>query len=68
MPVNGRSVIVPIGVWQRWQDIDTVAIVSTDAGPAMTGLHHREPVVLERAPVDLRQKALRLAGTAPRRV
>jgi putative SOS response-associated peptidase YedK len=37
------------GVWQRWQDIDTVAIVSTDAGPAMTGLHHREPVVLERA-------------------
>ena len=37
------------GVWQRWQDIDTVAIVSTDAGPAMTGMHHREPVVLERA-------------------
>ena len=37
------------GVWQRWQDIDTVAIVSTDAGPGMAGLHHREPVVLERA-------------------
>jgi putative SOS response-associated peptidase YedK len=37
------------GVWQRWQDIDTVAIVSTEAGPGMAGLHHREPVVLERA-------------------
>ena len=37
------------GVWQRWQDIDTVAIVSTDAGPGMAGLHHREAVVLEPA-------------------
>jgi putative SOS response-associated peptidase YedK len=37
------------GLWQRWQDIDTVAIVSTEAGPGMAGLHHREPVVLERA-------------------
>ncbi|AZL58573.1 SOS response-associated peptidase [Tabrizicola piscis] len=37
------------GIWQRWQDVDTVAIVSTDAGPSMAGLHHREAVVLERA-------------------
>lgn len=37
------------GVWQRWQDMDTVAIVSTDAGPGMQGLHHREPVLLEQA-------------------
>jgi putative SOS response-associated peptidase YedK len=37
------------GVWQRWQDQDTVAIVSTEAGPGMAGLHHREAVVLERA-------------------
>lgn len=36
------------GVWQRWGDLDTVAIVSTDAGPGMCGLHHREAVVLER--------------------
>lgn len=35
------------GLWQRWGDIDTVAIVSTDAGPGMSGLHHREAVVLE---------------------
>ncbi|MBP9183957.1 MAG: SOS response-associated peptidase [Fuscovulum sp.] len=37
------------GVWQRWQDIDTVAIVSTEAGQGMAGLHHREPVILEAA-------------------
>jgi putative SOS response-associated peptidase YedK len=37
------------GLWQRWGEVDTVAIVSTEAGPGMAGLHHREPVVLERA-------------------
>ncbi len=41
------------GVWQRWerdgQAHDTCAIVSTDAGPGMAGLHHREAVVVERA-------------------
>ena len=36
-------------LWQRWQDIDTVAIVSTAAGPGMAGLHHREPVILDPA-------------------
>lgn len=35
------------GLWQRWGDQDTVAIVSTDAGPGMQGLHHREALVLE---------------------
>lgn len=39
--------MVLAGVWQRWQDTDSVAIVSTEAGPGMAGLHHREPVVLE---------------------
>ena len=42
------------GLWQRWdaggQAIDTCAIVSTAAGPGMTGIHHREPVVV--APAD----------------
>jgi putative SOS response-associated peptidase YedK len=37
------------GLWQRWGDLDTVAIVSTDAGPGMAGLHHREAVMLEVA-------------------
>jgi putative SOS response-associated peptidase YedK len=40
------------GVWQRWERegraFDTCAIVSTDAGPGMAGLHHREAVVVER--------------------
>jgi putative SOS response-associated peptidase YedK len=35
------------GIWQRWGDMDTVAIVSTEAGPGMQGLHHREAVMLE---------------------
>jgi putative SOS response-associated peptidase YedK len=37
------------GIWQRWGEVDTVAIVSTDAGPAMHGLHHREALMLEAA-------------------
>lgn len=36
-------------IWQRWQDMDTVAIVSTEAGSGMAGIHHREPVILEAA-------------------
>ncbi len=36
-------------IWQRWQDLDTVAIVTTGAGEGMTGLHDREPVILEQA-------------------
>lgn len=35
------------GIWQHWGDQDTVAIVSTDAGPGMQGLHHREALMLE---------------------
>jgi putative SOS response-associated peptidase YedK len=35
------------GIWQRWQEVDTVAIVSTEAGPGMAGLHHREAVIVE---------------------
>lgn len=37
------------GVWQHWGEMDTVAIVSTEAGPGMGEIHHREPVVLEKA-------------------
>ena len=41
------------GVWQRWerdgQGIESCAIVSTEAGPAMAGIHHREPVMIEAA-------------------
>ena len=37
------------GIWQRWGEVDTCAIVSTASGPAMSAIHHREPVVLEAA-------------------
>jgi putative SOS response-associated peptidase YedK len=37
------------GLWQRWGDLITCAVVSTQAGPGMAGIHDREPVILERA-------------------
>lgn len=36
-------------LWQRWGEIDTVAMVTTEAGPAMAGIHDREPVILDPA-------------------
>lgn len=36
-------------LWQAHGDIDTLAIVTTDAGPDMTHIHDREPVILEPA-------------------
>ncbi len=35
------------GIWQPWGESDTVAIVSTEAGPGMQGLHHSEALMLE---------------------
>jgi putative SOS response-associated peptidase YedK len=43
----------PMGMaalWQPWGDMQTCAIVSTDAGQGMAGIHDREPVIL--APED----------------
>lgn len=49
---DGRPMALA-GLWQRWerdgQAMDTCAIVSTDAGPGMAGLHHREAVIVEAA-------------------
>ena len=40
-------------VWQRWgadtQAVDTVAMVTTEGGAGMAGIHDREPVILEPA-------------------
>lgn len=35
------------GLWQDWGDVTTCAMVTTDGGPNMTGIHDREPVILE---------------------
>ena len=37
------------GLWQRWGDQVTCAVVSTEAGPGMAGIHDREPVILDPA-------------------
>jgi putative SOS response-associated peptidase YedK len=37
-------------LWQHWGDMDTVAMVTTEAGPDMSAIHDREPVIL--APED----------------
>lgn len=36
-------------LWQHWGAFDTVAMVTTDAGPGMAGIHDREPVILSPA-------------------
>jgi len=47
------GVMALAGVWQEWEQggnrLVTCAIVSTAAGPQMAALHHREPVLVERA-------------------
>src|SRR5438270_1633815 len=48
------------GLWERWRDpthvrhepLYTCTIVTTEAGPDLTGVHDRMPVVLERAVLD----------------
>lgn len=41
------------GVWDRWSDdgteLETVAVVTTDADPAIEEIHDRMPVILDRA-------------------
>ncbi len=37
------------GLWQLWGDQVTCAVVSTEAGPGMAGIHDREPVILDPA-------------------
>jgi putative SOS response-associated peptidase YedK len=34
-------------LWQSWGDIDTFAVVTTEAGADMAHIHDREPVILE---------------------
>ena len=36
-------------LWQRWGELDTLAVVTTEAGPDMAHIHDREPVILDPA-------------------
>lgn len=45
---DGRPMALA-GVWQRWGELDSVAVVTTESGPGMAGVHNREPVILEQA-------------------
>ncbi|MCB2136511.1 MAG: SOS response-associated peptidase [Rhodobacteraceae bacterium] len=49
---DGRPLVLA-GIWQDWERdgrrLSTCAIVTTDAGPALAAIHHREPVVLEES-------------------
>ncbi len=35
-------------LYSHWGEMDTLATVTVDGGPNMTGIHDREPVILER--------------------
>jgi putative SOS response-associated peptidase YedK len=37
------------GLWQPWGEMLTCAVVTTEAGEGMGGIHDREPVILEAA-------------------
>jgi putative SOS response-associated peptidase YedK len=37
------------GLWSRWGEIDTCAMVTLVGGPNMAGIHDREPLILEPA-------------------
>jgi putative SOS response-associated peptidase YedK len=36
------------GLWERWRDIDTCAIITTEANECMAPIHNRMPVILSK--------------------
>jgi putative SOS response-associated peptidase YedK len=34
------------GIWERWKDLDTFCIITTDATPSLEAIHDRMPVIL----------------------
>jgi putative SOS response-associated peptidase YedK len=46
---NDGAPLALAGLWQSWGEIETVAMVTVDAGQQMVDIHDREPVILEPA-------------------
>lgn len=40
------------GIWERWRDVETYAILTTDATERLAPIHHRMPVILPRNQYD----------------
>ncbi|MEW6690914.1 MAG: SOS response-associated peptidase [Pseudomonadota bacterium] len=37
------------GLWERWRDLETCTVITTDANAAMRAIHDRMPVIVPRA-------------------
>jgi len=56
-PADG-GLIAFVGIWEtvlsdNGSEVDTAAMLTIAAGPDMHGLHHREPVIIDRADFEL---------------
>ena len=55
--LQSTNVFALAGIWSRCENggdpVDTFAVLTTDAAPAIGHLHHRQPVILDEAGVDV---------------
>ena len=45
---KGQAPFCFAGLWERWGDVDSFAILTTDACESLESIHHRMPVMLTR--------------------
>lgn len=41
------------GIWDRWRDLNTYSVVTTEASESIRKIHHRMPVILDKSDVAL---------------
>ena len=51
-PQEDEDLLLLAGLWDRWQDRDTLAILTTDAQEVMKPIHERQPVLVALDDVD----------------